>query len=598
MSTATLHPRAAQGTATPATASGLKKQPLSMAITAFKREFAVVGLVSLVVNVLMLAPTLYMLQVYDRVMISQSQLTLLALTLIVLFFFGVMAFADVIRSRLIVRMGVRLDEMLNSTVFRSTFARQLRKAGNNPTQAFSDLTVLRQYITGAGIFAFFDAPWAPVYVGVMFLLHPWLGITSLIFIAIQGGLAWLTHTLTTDANEDALEEERELNAFLFAKMRNAEVIESMGMVDNLRRRWWDRQVESLHAAMHSNDMQHRMLAVTKALQYAKASGSLAVGAWLVIRGELSIGSMIAANVLMGRASQPFEMLVGGWRGFTSARMAFDRLNTLLRDNPEPGGQVAGERPRGQVSLRGLVATAPNRAEPILRGLDIEFPAGQVIGVAGPSGSGKSTLAKCLIGIWPDTQGEVLLDGTPITAWDREAVGPHLGYLPQDVELFMGSLAENIARFGEVDAEAVVTAAQKTGVHEMILRFPKGYDTAIGDAGSALSGGQRQRIALARAIYRSPSLIVLDEPNANLDEPGEQALEATIQQLRDEGSTVFLITHRPGILRVADHLVVMENGAVTLAGPREAVFERLRGAVPAPQPAAAGTTPPAANGGNP
>ncbi|NDG48713.1 MAG: ATP-binding cassette domain-containing protein, partial [Rhodospirillales bacterium] len=223
-------------------------------------------------------------------------------------------------------------------------------------------------------------------------------------------------------------------------MRNAEVIESMGMVDNLRRRWWDRQVESLHAAMHSNDMQHRMLAVTKALQYAKASASLAVGAWLVIRGELSMGSMIAANVLMGRASQPFEMLVGGWRGFTSARMAFDRLNTLLRDNPEPGGQVAGERPRGQVTLRGLVATAPNRAEPILRGLDIEFPAGQVIGVVGPSGSGKSTLAKCLIGIWPDTQGEVLLDGTPITAWDREAVGPHLGYLPQDVELFMGSLA--------------------------------------------------------------------------------------------------------------------------------------------------------------
>lgn len=301
---------------------------------------------------------------------------------------------------------------------------------------------------------------------------------------------------------------------------------------------------------------------------------------------------------MGRASQPFEMLVGGWRGFTSARMAFDRLNTLLRDNPEPGGQVAGERPRGQVTLRGLVATAPNRAEPILRGLDIEFPAGQVIGVVGPSGSGKSTLAKCLIGIWPDTQGEVLLDGTPIKAWDREAVGPHLGYLPQDVELFMGSLAENIARFGEVDAEAVVTAAQKTGVHEMILRFPKGYDTAIGDAGSALSGGQRQRVALARAIYRSPALIVLDEPNANLDEPGEQALEATIRQLRDEGSTVFLITHRPGILRVADQLVVMENGAVTLAGPREAVLERLRGAAPAPQPAPAATTPPAANGGNP
>jgi len=594
MSTATLNPPKAHGSTTPATASGLDKQPLSMAITAFKREFAVVGLVSLVVNVLMLAPTLYMLQVYDRVMISQSQLTLLALTLIVLFFFGVMAFADVIRSRLIVRMGVRLDEMLNSTVFRSTFARQLRNAGNNPTQAFSDLTVLRQYITGAGIFAFFDAPWAPVYVGVMFLLHPWLGITSLIFIAIQGGLAWLTHTLTTDANEDALEEERELNAFLFAKMRNAEVIESMGMVDNLRRRWWDRQVESLHAAMHSNDMQHRMLAITKVLQYAKASASLAIGAWLVIRGELSMGSMVAANVLMGRASQPFEVLVGGWRGFTAARLAWERLNTLLREHPDQNGQIAGGRPVGKVSLRNLVATAPNRKDPILRGLNIEFPAGQIIGVIGPSGSGKSTLAKCIVGIWPDVQGEALLDGAPIKGWNREAIGPHIGYLPQDVELFTGTLAENISRFGEINAEAVVAAAQTTGVHDMILKLPRGYDTLIGQTGGVLSGGQRQRVALARAIYGSPSLIVLDEPNANLDDAGEQALEATLTKLRDQGSTIFIITHRSGILRTADQIAVIENGAVTIAGPREAVLERLRAAakptVSNPLPAAASANP--------
>ena len=568
------NPLAFAGAADIRPAKNLADQPLGKALAAFKQEFLFIGLMSLVVNVLMLAPTLYMLQVYDRVMISQSMLTLLALTLICIFMFAVMAFADVLRSRMIVRMGVRLDEILNGTVFRSTFAQQLRKAGNNPTQAFSDLTLLRQYVTGAGIFAFFDAPWAPIYVGVMFLLHPLLGFASLTFIAIQGGLAWLTHVTTTEANTDALDEERELNAFLFAKMRNAEVIESMGMVDNLRRRWWDRQVESLRVAMHSNDMQHRMMAITKGLQYAKASASLGIGAWLVIHGELSMGSMIAANVLMSRASQPFEVLVGGWRGFTSAQLAWGRLNDLLTNNPEPSGHVAGGKPKGQITLRGLVASAPNRKEPILRGLNIEFPAGQVIGIIGPSGSGKSTLAKAMVGIWPEIEGEVLLDGTPMAQWDREAIGPYIGYLPQDVELLSGTLAENIARFSEVDAEAVVAAAQKTGVHDMALRLPKGYDTPLGEAGGALSGGQRQRVALARAVYRSPSLIVLDEPNANLDDAGEQALETTICQLREDGSTVFLITHRPGILRVADHLVVMERGLITHAGPRQEVMARL------------------------
>ena len=570
--------------------ASVAEHPISTALRAFKREFVVVGVLSLVVNLLMLVPTLFMLQVYDRVMMSQSLLTLLALTLITFFLYGVMGFADFIRSRMIVRMGVRLDEVLNGSVFRSTFARQLRTKGDNPTQAFTDLTMLRQYITGPGIFAFFDAPWAPVYVGVMFLLHPWLGIASLIFIAIQGALAWLTHALTTDVSQESLDEERELNAFLFAKLRNAEVIESMGMVDHLRKRWWAKQIESLRITMHSNDMQHRMLAITKVLQYAKASASLAIGAWLVIRGELSIGSMVAANVLMGRASQPFEVLVGGWRGFTAAQLAWERLNTLLREHPDQSGQIAGGRPVGKVSLRNLVATAPNRKDPILRGLNIEFPAGQIIGVIGPSGSGKSTLAKCIVGIWPDVQGEALLDGAPIKGWNREAIGPHIGYLPQDVELFTGTLAENISRFGEINAEAVVAAAQTTGVHDMILKLPRGYDTLIGQTGGVLSGGQRQRVALARAIYGSPSLIVLDEPNANLDDAGEQALEATLTKLRDQGSTIFIITHRSGILRTADQIAVIENGAVTIAGPREAVLERLRAAakptVSNPLPAAA------------
>lgn len=315
------------------------------------------------------------------------------------------------------------------------------------------------------------------------------------------------------------------------------------------------------------------------MRYTQQSLALGAGALLVIDGQLSPGGMIAANVLMSRALAPIDMLVGTWRGFVGARAAFERLEALLRDHPERDPALSRVAPKGALTLRDVVATAPGRASPILKGVSTAVEPGTVTVVLGPSGSGKSTLARCMMGIWPGVQGEVLLDGLPLDGWDRMELGPYLGYLPQDIELFDGSIAENIARFGEVDPQKVIAAARSAGLHEMILRFPKGYDTPIGEAGNLLSGGQRQRIGLARAVYGNPVLVVLDEPNANLDDVGEAALVRTVQELKAKGCTVFLITHRPGIVAVADRLLILQDGKVQADGPRDAVLAALRAAQP-------------------
>jgi ATP-binding cassette subfamily C exporter for protease/lipase len=296
---------------------------------------------------------------------------------------------------------------------------------------------------------------------------------------------------------------------------------------------------------------------------------------LVIDGQLSPGAMIAANVLMTRALAPIDMLVGTWRGFITARDAFLRLGSLLAAHPERDPALRRVPPTGQVTLRAVTATAPGRNRPILRDVSLELPAGQVLVILGPSGSGKSTLARVMLGIWGDVKGEVLLDGRPVADWDRVELGPHIGYLPQDIELFDGTIAENIARFSKVDPEQVIAAARATGLHEMILRMPKGYDTPIGEAGSVLSGGQRQRVALARALYGAPKLVVLDEPNANLDDVGEAALSRAVQQMRSNGTTVVLVTHRPGAVALADRLLLLADGVVQAEGPRDAVLAAVR-----------------------
>ena len=558
-----------------------ERSELTRALWVFRREFVVVGVFSMVANVLMLSPTLYMLQVFDRVMSSRSELTLLAMSLITLFLFCVMAFAEWMRSRVLVRAGVQLDGLLGTRVFNASFEANLAPSGVSPARAFGDLIQIRQFLTGNGILAFFDTPWTPVYMAVLFILHPMLGFLALFFAAVQGALAWFGHRSTVAPAEAASKAGSEASAYLQGKLRNAEVLEPMGMVHNLRPHWAQRHAHAQQLQGRAQALTHRITAWSKFIRYAQQSLALGAGALLVIDGQLSPGGMIAANVLMSRALAPIDMLVGAWRGFISARGAFGRLEALLGAHPERDPALSRVAPQGALTLRDVVAVAPGRAEPILKGVSVAVSRGTVTVVLGPSGSGKSTLARCMVGIWPGVSGEVLLDGLPIEGWDRNELGPYLGYLPQDIELFEGSIAENIARFGEVSPEKVIAAARSAGLHEMILRFPKGYDTPIGEAGNLLSGGQRQRIGLARAVYGDPVLVVLDEPNANLDDVGEAALVRTVQELKAKGRTVFLITHRPGIVAVADRVLILRNGMVQADGPRDEVLAALRAAQTAP-----------------
>ena len=545
---------------------------------AYRREFAWVGVLSALANLLMLTPTLYMLQVYDRVMVSQNEMTLMAVSLIALFLFGVMALAEWGRSRLLVATSVRFDERLSSRVFEASFEAHvtaLNEPGRQPGKAFTDLLQVRQFITGNGVFAFFDLPWVPIYILVMFLLHPLLGWLSIAFAVVQGSLAALGHRRALIPAEVAQQAQTEASQYLQGKLRNAEVVEAMGMAPQIKGHWASRYHRALRVAAASQGQIQRITALSKFVRYVQQSLSLGAGALLVIDGQLSPGAMIAANVLMTRALAPIDMLVGTWRGYITAKEAFLRLSLLLAQHP-PGAPALQRVPTsGQLTLRSVTATAPGRTTPILQDVSLELHAGQVLVVLGPSGSGKSTLARVMLGIWGEVQGEVLLDGRPVGGWNRTELGPYLGYLPQDIELFEGTIAENIARLGDVDSDRVIAASRSTGLHEMILRMPRGYDTQVGEAAAMLSGGQRQRLALARAVYGQPRLVVLDEPNANLDESGEAALARAVTQLRDQGCSVVMITHRPGALMLADRLIVLQEGRVRAEGPRDEVLATLR-----------------------
>jgi ATP-binding cassette subfamily C exporter for protease/lipase len=551
------------------------RNELTRTLWDFRYEFMVAGLFSMIANLLMLAPTLYMLQVYDRVLVSQNTGTLLVVSIITLFFLVVLSFSEWARSKLLVRSGIRMDQMLSRKLFHASYEAHLNPAVSNPTRAFADLTELRQFLTGNGIFAFFDAPWAPIYIAVLFLLHPWLGVMALGFAAVQSVLAWWGSQATKPALARASKSQLEVSGYLQSKFRNAEVIESMGMLKHLYRRWAERNANAMGANLNAQDVAGRVTAWSKFVRYTQQSLALGGAALLVIHGELSPGGMIAANVLMTRALAPIDLMVGTWSSFVNARDAFNRLSELLEAHPLRDTPTLGIAVNGDVVLKEVVASAPGRDTPILQGVSAIMPPGTVTVVLGASGSGKSTLARVLLGIWPHSSGQVLLDGQAIGKWNRMELGPHIGYLPQDIELFDGTIAENIARSGQVESEKVIEAAEAAGLHTMILRFPKGYDTPMGEAGGLLSGGQRQRIGLARAMYGMPALVVLDEPNANLDDEGENALVRAVQGLKAQGKTVVLISHRPGIVSVADRLLILQNGTVQASGPRDGVLAALQ-----------------------
>ena len=551
------------------------RSELRRTLWAFRREFLWVGFFSFMTNLLMLTPTIYLLQLYDRVFRSQSEITLIVVTLIMVGFYLVMAFAEWLRSRLLVRAGVRLDEELNSLVFNAGFVRSVERTGSGSSEAFSDLTAIRQFLTGNGIFAFFDLPWTPVYIGVCFLLHPLIGGLAVLFAFLQLSLAYYSHRSTVGDIDAATDAQGEANAYVQGKLRNIEPIHSMGMLGGLRSIWSSYHEKALMLSDRQHARQHRQQSVSKFARYSMQSLTLGAGGLLVLAGRMGPGGMIAGNVLMSRALQPLDLVLAVWKQLVQARTSFLRLEQLLEDHPVRELPEARVFSPGDVSVEGLYPRVPGKKDAILHGIDARFPAGSITAVIGPSGSGKSTLARCLVGAWPNLQGLVSYDGQPAEGWSREEIGPHIGYLPQDVELFEGSVVENIARFESPDPQRVVDAAMMTGIHEMVLRFPQGYNTRIGDAGDILSGGQRQRIALARALYGDPEIIVLDEPNANLDEAGERALVKVLQHLKAAGRVVVLVTHRSNILSAVDRVLVLRDGRVEHDGPRDGVLEVMR-----------------------
>jgi ATP-binding cassette subfamily C exporter for protease/lipase len=527
-----------------------------------------------VINLLMLVPSLYMLQVYDRVLSSSNEVTLLMLTLMALGVFIFMGLLEAIRSFMLVRLSERFDGSLRNRIYTAAFERNLCAGGHEASQALHDLTTLRQFITGQALFAFFDAPWFPIYLLVIFLFDPWLGLLALGGALALMLLAWGNERATRTALAKAGELSISSAQLASNTLRNAEVLEAMGMLGNMQRRW-----EKLHQAFLdqqglASERAARINALSKYLRLALQSLVLGLGAWLAVEGRITPGMMIAGSILMGRALGPIDQLIGVWKQWGAARDAYRRLTGLLEQFPARAQRMALPEPRGALLLESVEGAPPGSTLRTLHGLTLAIPAGTVVGVIGPSGSGKSSLARLLLGIWPALQGTVRLDGADIRQYDRETLGCRLGYLPQDIELFAGTVAENIARFGEMNADAVVQAARLAGVHELILRLPEGYDSRLGVAGAGLSGGQRQRIALARALYGTPSLVVLDEPNSNLDESGEQALQAAIQALKARGCTVLLITHRPAVLNCADRLLALRAGHLHFYGERDQVLAAL------------------------
>lgn len=548
---------------------------LQAALKACKGSFISVGIFSFFVNALMLVPTFYMLQVYGRVMTSGSIPTLVMLTIIMTLLVATMGALELVRSRIMVRVSTKLDVLLSRSVYRASFKRALDSGGMDASaQSLNDLTGLRQFMTGNGLFAFFDAPWLPIYIAVMFMFHPWYGWVAVGSAIILLILAALNEKMTGKALAEANKENLGANLYTSKNLRNAEVIESMGMLNTLIHRWSGRQKNVLMLQSVASDKGGAIAAISKTFRMLIQSLILGLGAYLAINHEISAGLVIAGSVLLGRALAPIDLIIGSWKGFISARSQYNRLNEILDKQKAEPDRMSLPEPEGHVNVENIIVSPPGSRTPVIKGISFAVPAGTVVGVIGPSASGKSTLARALLGIWVPQHGVVRLDGADISSWDKSELGPHIGYLPQDIELFEGSISENIARFSEVDAKKVVLAAKTAGVHEMILQLADGYDTVIGSDGANLSGGQRQRIGLARAIYGTPKLIILDEPNSNLDEVGEKALALAIQQLKAAGSTVFVITHRTNILTQLDRLLVMNNGAISMYGPREQVMAEL------------------------
>ena len=544
---------------------------------------------SLVLNLMLVMPAVYMMQVFDRVFASRSLQTLLMLSALVALALLLAYVMDAARARALAWTGAMLDRQLSPAALHASLQRAALPARSREADALRDIGALRSFLGGSAILALFDAPWVPVYLMAISCMHLQLGTVAAAGVALLFALALATDKLTRSLAEDVQQRSRDVQRHAQSLLRHADVIAGMGMADGAVQRWGTQHAEMLDKRIRHGERSARLGAAARILRQALQVGLLGFGAWLVVSEHASPGIMVAATILFSRALQPVEQLIAGWKTFVEARAAWRRLEAP-GSAPAAIDQVELPAPSGRIDVDRIVFSPTAQRAPLIKGVSFSLEPGESLGLVGPSASGKTTLLRLLLGIWMPQSGVVRLDGADISQWDRDALGAHVGYLPQDVELVAGTVADNIARLGERDDARIVDAARLAHAHEMILRLPQGYDTRLGDAGGTLSGGQRQRIALARALYGTPCFVVLDEPNANLDADGEAALAAALRELKRRGSTVVVVSHRPALMSQLDKLAILRDGALEAFGPTSSVSTRLRPVARAPVAPKAGLTP--------
>ncbi|WP_150287114.1 type I secretion system permease/ATPase [Rhabdaerophilum calidifontis] len=559
---------------------------LGQAFAALRGWLVAVALFSGLINLLALTGSLFMLQVYDRVLTSRSVPTLVALAVIAALLYAFQGILDIIRSRLLVRMGSRVDQILGARVYAVTLALPLRggRSGDG-LQPLRDLDTIRAFLAGQGPVAILDLPWMPVYLALVFALHPALGLLASAGALLLVALTIATEILSRGPARRSQGEAVRRQALAVAGQRNAEVLRAMGFGHRLAARWLGVNARHLAAQEQASDVTGGLSATSKVLRALLQSALLAAGAWLTIAGELSGGAMIASSIIASRALAPIELAIANWKSFLGGRESRKRLATLLAAVPDGPDPMPLPAPRRDLSVEGLSVAPPGATRPMVQNVSFQLQAGQGLGLIGPSAAGKSSLVRALVGAWPAMRGAVRLDGAALEQWDPAALGRHIGYLPQDIELFDGTVAENIARFDEAtEPAAIIAAAQAAGLHETILHLPEGYSTRIGEGGSALSAGQRQRLGLARALYGDPFLVVLDEPNSNLDAEGEAALTRAIRGVRERGGILIVVAHRPSAIAAVDLVGIMAQGMLQAFGPKEEVLRKnvqQSGATPHP-----------------
>ncbi len=558
----------------------LMAPPLSELRQAFRRlrpTLLWIAFFSFMVNILMLTGAMFMLEVYDRVLPSGSVPTLVALAMLASVLFASQAFLDVVRSRILIRVANSLNRSLSPRLFDAVLHFPFAaRNGADAQLALRDLDQIRSFISGGGVLALFDLPWIPVYLLFCFALHVWIGITASIGALVLFTLTLITEVLTRKPQAEATLCASRRDAWTQACMRNAEAATAMAMKERLLTAWQKFNLRFLKAQERAHDISGGFGALSKALRMLLQSAVLAVGAYLVIHAQATAGIIIAGSILSARALAPVELAIANWRGFQAARQGARRLNRVLEDLPTQSLQLRLPRPSANLTVENASVSPPGSSSAVISGASFAIQAGTALGIIGPSASGKSSLARALVGVWPLDGGKICLDGAALKLWPPQMLGENIGYLPQEVQLFDGTIAENISRFAEGAApEDIIAAAKAASVHEMILRFPSGYGTRIGEGGLLLSAGQRQRLALARALYRDPFLVVLDEPNSNLDTEGEEALTRAILSIRERSGVAIVIAHRPNVLGCVDMLLVMVEGRVQAFGPKAEVLQRVR-----------------------